>query len=166
MANDINMTRSIKSFGFKSHSALRQVAQLSILMIVVGCSKSTPPPAPPGLFQVSGKVTYNGNPVPAGYITFEPHEQGRTAKAEIKNGRFQTQPRNGHVGGLMKVYILAYDGKPVMQQKTDYGTPLWKRGYHTTMELPKRAATADFDLTDIDDDKDVEPMGAWVPADD
>lgn len=104
--------------------------------------------------RVSGKVTYKGQPVPAGRIYFMPDtkkgNKGPTGFAEIKNGAYDTAEPGGHgaVAGAMIVKIEGYD--PNQKDKTDAAgetpiKPLFPT-YQTAAELPKEDTTKDFDV--------------------
>ena len=80
-------------------------------MLVLGCSGSSGPPRYP----VEGSVTYDGKPVPAGQIVFEPDStagnQGPASYATIDHGRFATPRGKGTVGGPHRVRITGTDGQ-------------------------------------------------------
>ncbi len=108
-----------------------------------GCGGSSGP----ARYRVSGKVTFKGQPVPAGRITFEPdaakNNSGPAGYAEIKDGRYQTPADKGTVGGPHQVRIVGFDGRPVGESPD--GTPLFPE-YRTTANLPKGEGTQDFDV--------------------
>jgi hypothetical protein len=108
-------------------------------------------------YDVSGKVTFQGNPVPAGQIYFTPDDSkgnsGATGYADIKDGEYDTAAEGGKptAGGPMIVRIEGQDPSvPGEQQpgsapgevtiKTLFPT------YETTAELPKEDATQNFDV--------------------
>jgi len=79
-----------------------------------GCGeKSSFPETTP----VSGKVTYNGQPVTKGTITFQPDE-GRAATGAIQpDGTYTLSTfaeKDGATPGHHKVMIVANDGDPTM----------------------------------------------------
>jgi hypothetical protein len=93
----------------------RLVALIGVAMIFSACGQSGPEKA-----RVSGKVTYNGKPVPKGTITFVPVAQGgRNAVGTLETDgsyRLQTeQPGDGAILGEYKVTIYAHD-----EQVLDY----------------------------------------------
>ncbi len=78
------------------------------LFLVVGCGSDEK------LSQVSGTVTYDGKPVPAGTIFFDPVAGGAKSQgfATIKNGEFDTaQGGRGLGAGKFQVRVLGFDGK-------------------------------------------------------
>ncbi len=109
----------------------------------------------PQLHDLSGTVTFNGEPVKLGKMTFVPNSQagnaGPAGHAEIGDGRFDTR-RNGRgtVGGPHIVYIEGY-GEPQMRFDADAGgnvtipTRLFSV-YEQRVELPASRATMDFDV--------------------
>ena len=68
-------------------------------LLLAGCGRG------PTLYQVSGRVTYDGQPLPAGVIYFDPdvtrNHDGPQGYAVIKNGTYNTSARGGRgvVGG-------------------------------------------------------------------
>jgi hypothetical protein len=54
---------------------------------------------------VSGTVTYQGNPVEKGLITFEPQEKGPVAGTSIKDGKYEAKGRGGVPPGKYYVKI-------------------------------------------------------------
>src|SRR5262245_14795346 len=81
-------------------------SSLPLLLLVVGCAKSTPATAP-----VKGKVTLNGQPLTSGTVITIP-EAGRGARGEIgADGSFELQTfekkKDGAVIGSHKVGVVA-----------------------------------------------------------
>lgn len=74
-----------------------------------GCSQESSAPR----YQVSGTVTYDGQPVPAGLVKFQPDvDKGGTGPggyAPIKEGKFCT--KEGLCAGPVKVSICGFDGE-------------------------------------------------------
>jgi hypothetical protein len=82
----------------KNTFSLLVVAGLS-LVILVGCDN--------GRAAVTGKVTYQGQPVENGSINFEPIDgKGGTAGGSIQNGTFQLNGDAGVFPGKKRVNIL------------------------------------------------------------
>lgn len=93
-------------------------------------------------YHVSGTVTYQGKPVPAGSITFQPDgtrgNAGPAGGAAIQNGKYDTRTsRKGTVGGPHIVQIEGLDGPD--------GNELFPE-FTTTVDLPKQNTTQDFDV--------------------
>lgn len=72
------------------------------LAVFVGCGS-----ADAGRASVSGKVTFDGEPVKTGQISFEPQGQGRTGIAQIVDGAYQMPPQQGPTPGKYTVRITA-----------------------------------------------------------
>lgn len=87
------------------------------LSLAGGCSSQTTPKRE----QLSGKVLFNGKPVPAGSIAFVPDSgkgnQGAATVAQIKDGMFDTakEANSGFQPGPNLVTISGFDGKPLSQ---------------------------------------------------
>ena len=101
----------------------------------------------PARYSLEGSVTLGGVPVPAGEIAFEPDDaRGNTGPgsvARIRNGRYQTEPGLGVVGGAYLVRIIPMTGTPVGDSED--GRPLLPRPHVEVVELPAGEATRDFD---------------------
>ena len=86
----------------------------AVLGLVAGCSK---PEAKK--IQLSGKVTFNGKLVPAGYISFIPDaskgNKGEARVVQIKDGVYDssTEQYPGLYPGPTDVLIAGFDGKPL-----------------------------------------------------
>lgn len=94
----------------------------------------------PETYHVSGTVTLEGKPVPAGSVLFEPDQskgnKGPAGFAKIKDGKFDTRAGGrGTVGGPHVVKIMALDGVPA--EEMPEGTPLAPE-YTTQVDLPKK----------------------------
>ncbi|MGB9689681.1 hypothetical protein [Thermogutta sp.] len=114
------------------------IVQLLIISVFTvgfsGCSKGGPK-----TYHVSGTVTFDGKPVPAGSILFEPDQtKGNTGPAgfaKIKDGKFDTRNNGrGTIGGPHVVRIIALDGVP--GEELPEGAPLAPE-YVTHADLPK-----------------------------
>ena len=86
---------------------------LTISAITAGCGGGSDSAT---TYHVSGKVEYDGQPLPAGKIYFTPDSsqgnQGPQGTATIKDGRYDTrESRFGIMGGPYIVRIDGYDGK-------------------------------------------------------
>src|SRR5688572_598759 len=98
-----------------------------------GCSSG------PATFELSGTVTFNGQPVPAGRIDFFPDfaqgNDGPQGYAFIKDGAFDTRKGGkGHAGGPMVVKIEGFDGKT--DNPAHFGVPIFPV-YELNRELPR-----------------------------
>ena len=104
----------------------------------------------PQRVQVSGEVSYNGQPVPVGTIVFTPDaskgNSGPQGAAAIRNGKYDTAADDGRnpVAGPTIVEISAYDGVPTNPDDTS-GGPLLE-GHKQNIELKPENNTLDFKL--------------------
>lgn len=86
---------------------------LAAALLALGCS-SKPPPS-----QISGKVTFKGEPVPAGWISFTPDVAkgglGQVQLFQINDGVYDssTQSPPGIVPGSYLIRIAGFDGKQI-----------------------------------------------------
>jgi len=112
-------------------------------LCVTGCGESGPT-----RFDVTGTVTYKGEPVPYGEIFFEPDasrdNQGPAARATIENGAYATEKEKGVVAGPIKIRITGYDGNPPPGGGTQpHGKALFPE-YADKVDQPEDVATHDF----------------------
>jgi hypothetical protein len=77
--------------------------------LLLGCGREEK------LYHVSGTVTFEGNPVPAGTVFFDPVAGGGAKGqgfATIKNGEFDTAADGrGLAPGKYSIRVLGFDGK-------------------------------------------------------
>lgn len=117
------------------HGALLSVA-------LAGCDRG------PARYNVAGKVTFLGQPVPAGMIYFDAdvtrNNNGAQGFAFIKDGAYNTAAQGkGSGGGPVVVRIQGYDGKS--GNDLPYGQPLFP-DFRKEVELPRASTTMDFDV--------------------
>jgi hypothetical protein len=112
-------------------------------VLLVGCDSG------PKRHHLSGEVKFNGNPVPAGEIYFDPDvtkgHDGPQGFARIKDGRYDTRAAGlPMTAGPHFVRILGFDAVPGPEQ------PLGKRlfpEYRTSATIPDEGdATLHFDV--------------------
>src|SRR5262245_49265328 len=114
---------------------------LTACLLAVGCGTSGS-----GTAHLSGKVTFNGQPLPAGRVVFLPDtakgNSGPGGFAEIRDGAYDTR-KNGAPppGGALIVRIEGFDGKTT--PGTLLGQPLFLN-YETRVEAPRADGTQDF----------------------
>jgi hypothetical protein len=100
------------------------------------------------LGQLKGKVTFNGKPVPAGYISFTPDSskgnQGSVKVAQIKDGEYDTSLASdpGIVPGPNVIRIAGFDGKPIPRRFVQ-GKQIFNE-YELRETLAAGATTKDF----------------------
>lgn len=101
----------------------RRLVVLSLACCVLGCGQ-----AGPKRYRLEGTVEYEGSPVPAGTIYFDPdaskNNKGPQGFAQIVDGKFDTSKGGlGHVGGPMKVRIVGLAAAPSGQTNDDSPKP-------------------------------------------
>ena len=102
------------------------------------------------LYDVSGTITFNGQPIPKGLIFFDPDPSkgtpGTQGFAEIENGKFDTAAAGkgrGIRGGAYIIRISGFDGK--VAPEAPFGQYLFPE-HELTRDLPAQNQTFDFDV--------------------
>lgn len=103
-----------------------------------------------GDVHVSGSITFDGKPIPAGKVYFSPDNSkgnsGPSGYADIKDGKFDTSDGGRPTaGGATVVRIEGFD--PNSASSEDNGEDVMKAlfpTYETTAELTGSKATQDF----------------------
>jgi len=118
----------------------------SLMIVLTGCGKSSGNQFE--TYHISGKVIYDGQPLPFGTIVFEPDPSkgsaGPQGTASIKDGVYDTSKGGtGSVGGPMIVTISGMTHEAVVEGGE--GRFLFQ-DYKTTKDLPRETTTADFDI--------------------
>ena len=118
------------------------VALLVGLVALSGCIDRS------GRSLVEGRVTWEGKPVPAGSVAFEPDPdrggKGPAGVARIRNGRFRTEAKFGAVAGPHIARFWFFDG-----QGGDELSPSGRMicpEFTEPVDLPGKAVTIDFDF--------------------
>jgi hypothetical protein len=120
----------------------RFVALAALLLAAAGCGKGAVNKA-----QLSGTVTFNGKPVPAGYISFMPDAnaggKGPVKVAQIKDGVYDTalETDPGVAPGPTVIRIAGFDGKK--QKGFSQGKQIFNP-YELRETLPEGATKKDF----------------------
>jgi hypothetical protein len=132
-----------------SFRSFRLVGLAPILLscLALGCGGD-------GTYRVSGKITFKGQPVPAGKIYFLPdglkNNSGPTGYADIRDGSYDTSARGGK-GATSGPVIVAVEGiDPSGPGKADPSgevtTKVLFPRYEVEAELPKSASTKDIEV--------------------
>lgn len=120
---------------------------LMTMLLTGGCGSSDGPPR----YEVWGTVTYDGKPVPKGFITFMPDtsqgNEGPGGGAEIKNGQYRTAEGKGVVGGPHIVKVVGLDGIPISMEGEELpdGQSLFIP-YQVTIDFPKEKHEHNFEI--------------------
>lgn len=130
----------------RERGSLRLVALVMVMCGAVtwlGCGGADGPTR----YELSGSVTFDGNPVPAGQIVFEPDSasgnSGVQGYAEIRDGKYDTRDGKGVIGGPHQVRVTGFDR--FSEDESDPAKPLFPE-YVITEDLPKETTTKDFDV--------------------
>src|SRR5262245_37640387 len=95
----------------------RLLGGVVVFALAVGCSSK------PEMAQVSGTVTFNGQPVPAGWISFTPEPgKGSVRVCQIKDGKYDSSKESDAAGihvGKNLIKIAGFNGKK---------EPFWGQG--------------------------------------
>lgn len=132
-----------------SHARFWSLLSLPVIMVsLCGCGEK-----PRTVAQMSGKVTFKGKPVPAGFINFLPDVTGGNA-GEVKafpivDGAYNTADGDnpGIYPGVNRIMISGFDGKP----RGD----LWPKGQQIfnpidlTETVPEGTTAKDFVVPDV-----------------
>jgi hypothetical protein len=129
------------------HARLHLTGVLAWMLVSCGCGERGPQ-----RYEVSGVVTLDGRPLPAGQLVFTPDvtrdNSGVQAKAEIKDGRFTTTSGFGSIGGPHRVELQGFDGVP--HQGPEFlhtqGKPLFAPT-SAEVDLPRQSAKLVIDVT-------------------
>lgn len=129
----------------RCRTILFAMAVLLVSLGPIGCGSADGP----NRVRVSGKVTFQGKPVPVGAIYFDPDtskgNEGPQGFAPIKDGQYDTsRDGTGVVGGPHRVRIAGFDGV-ASSDDAPQGRPLFPP-YTTTVDLPKESVQKDFDI--------------------
>lgn len=122
------------------------IVSVSIVLAAVGCGGG------PKRYEVSGKVTFKGQPVPAGEIYFEPDgtagNKGPAGFAKIVDGAYSTSSGGkGVVGGPHVVRMNGFSTKP--NPASEEPVPALFADYSTKIELKKATNSGvDFAVPD------------------
>lgn len=89
-----------------------RLSVLLLLLVIVGCDSK------PKLTEISGTVTFKGQPIPAGDVSFTPEVSvsgGQLQMYMVKDGKYDSAqtPGSGLLPGKYKVRINGYDGKQI-----------------------------------------------------
>jgi hypothetical protein len=111
--------------------------------ILAGCG-----PSEEKLFDISGSLTFEGKPIAAGVIHFEPDatkgNKGQAGYAEIRGGKYDTaQKGKGVRGGPYSIRINGFDGK--VGPEAPLGAAMFPE-YTESRELKAEKQTLDIDV--------------------
>jgi hypothetical protein len=129
-----------------SNFVLRVLCLFTVSLATIGCTTKPKP------VQLSGKVTFKGQPVPAGYIIFMPDvgngNRGTTKLLRIKDGVYdssQEPPDQALTPGAYQLRIAGFDGN--IQPRFNQGKQIFNPVEETCV-IPDSVSTKDFTIPD------------------
>ncbi|MFO0788468.1 MAG: hypothetical protein U0805_03360 [Pirellulales bacterium] len=128
-----------------------QVGVLIVLVLLAGCNQKT---------SISGNVTYNGNPIENGYVSFNPKAHGRTIAGQITNGKYSIEEATpgqftvlvtgtkklNHAASSADAYATAAKTGAHVLEAADYIAPE-AEGNGQEVQIAAGAQTMDFAVT-------------------
>lgn len=121
---------------------------LSLGGLALGCG------AGPTGNRLSGKVTFKGQPVPAGKVQIAPDSSkgnsGPSGYANIQNGAYDTAASGGMgaPSGAVIITVDGFDPNPPPGAEPDVTTTLLFSGYQVPAELPDGDSVKDIEVPD------------------
>ncbi|UUO08155.1 hypothetical protein M4951_07500 [Blastopirellula sp. J2-11] len=119
----------------------------SSLIAICGCGAGD---VGPGKYQVSGVITFQGQPLPEGEIIFAPDasagNQGPACIAYVKDGKYSTQYGKGLVGGAYKIEVEGFQTKAELDVDGETIVEPLFRTFVTTHEFPHENSTYDLEV--------------------
>jgi hypothetical protein len=124
---------------------LFRLVAAAIVLVGAGCNSQPP------LAQISGKVTFKGQPVPAGFISFTPDSAagtlGHVRALQVKDGAYDSAKESepGLPPGKYFIRISGFDGVRI---------PLYGQGkqifneIEDTFTVPEGESTKDWEIPD------------------
>jgi hypothetical protein len=124
----------------------RLLAAIVLCSAAIGCGRSGP-----ARFDLSGKVTFRGQPVPVGTISFLPDgnkgNKGPVGFAKVADGVYDTRRQGrGACGGPLVVVISGFTGKAVPgKDEMPLGSQVFP-DYRVPFDMSPGTTTKDFDV--------------------
>jgi hypothetical protein len=132
---------------------IRSIGPLGLFLVF--CSASLLGCGGERTYHLSGSVSFDGTPVPEGYIVFEPDgskgNSGQSGRSTIKDGKYNTRSTDGMpiVGGPHVIRIVAHSA-PIQSDTVVGGEvvmpSLMFPPYTFSQDLPSENSTVDFDV--------------------
>lgn len=134
-----------------SYSAARWLLAIALPVLLAGCGDGGPT-----RYSASGKVTFQGKPVPTGTIMFTPagSEGGAIGVADIFDGKFRTRPDKGVPAGKYVARVRGH-GEPGAQPDPGEGLPPVTMGpalfdeIQIPVDMPAKASEHTFVLPSV-----------------
>ena len=124
------------------HSAIPALV-CGVLLASAGCGKGGP-----ATYHVSGTVSFGEQPVPAGYILFQPdateNNTGPATMVQIEGGHYDTARGGmGTVGGPHIAVITGFPDQSNVAPEERSGQPLF-RDARLSIDLPRKRSVQDL----------------------
>jgi len=135
-----------EQYDIRRPSVLGGLVLATVCLTIVGCGSDDGPKR----YRLRGEVTYDGKPVPRGWIVLTP-SKGPGASADIHNGKYETPDGFGCIGGRHTIEVVGFDGAAVPQpQDSDIPADTHPAGnqmfrpYTMTADIP--AGSPEYDI--------------------
>ena len=128
---------------------VERVGMLLVGMLLVGCGGEDRVQR----FPLSGKITFEGQPVVDGWMTFRPVGKGPGAQGAIKDGVYTAREGWGTVGGPHRIKIVAFETgleRNSAAGASDGGLPKTLFSATIRRDIPTESSTLDLVLTKDD----------------
>jgi len=152
MVRDVFAKSKLRSFLLtdRDRYSVRSSAILAtaiVIGLISGCGGSQEGPP---RFDIAGTVTHKGQPVPHGFIQFQPDSSkgnsGPAGSAMIANGKYDTATSGqGTIGGPHKVVVSGFDGNANLENELPFGNASFPDQV-SELDLPKKAHKHDFKI--------------------
>ena len=125
-------------------SIIASAGLILLAILAVGCGDTGN--------RLSGKVTFNGQPVPAGKIYIVPDSskgnKGEAGYADIVNGTYDTSAEGGKgaVTGAVTITVEGIDPNPPPGGEPDVTSTVLFSGYEIKADLPAAASEKNIDV--------------------
>lgn len=129
--------------GFRKARLGTALASATICVIAIGCGNESGN-------RLSGNVTFDGRPVPAGKVYFNPDgakgATGTSGFADIVDGKYDTSAAGGRGAptGAVKIMVEGYEPAGAAGGSPDVTTKRLFSGYETTADIAEGVATHDI----------------------
>jgi hypothetical protein len=125
----------------RSSSLIQRALVIPGLWLLCGCGGGT------SVYDVSGTVTFDGKPVPAGRVFFDPDlaqkNDGPQGSASIRAGKFDT--RQGGRAAVSGPVVVRIEGYEKGADEKSVGKTLFV-DYEIKLDLPKEASTQKLEV--------------------
>lgn len=111
---------------------------LSLVCSLPGCGGAGKEGPTTPRVAASGKVEFDGKPLPAGTVTFRNHATGNTAICEISNGKYSCSADEGPNPGANVVTVMG-----MAKAGAD---PMWARPWSKQVEVGQTDFSEDFSI--------------------